>query len=37
MVDGEYQVNQFKGDERIISSVFKELTLTANQIFRAGD
>ena len=37
MVDGEYQVNQFIGDERVVSSVFKELNLTANQIFGAGD
>ena len=34
--DGEYQVQQFRGDNRIRSSAFPELTLTAEQIFAAG-
>jgi Uma2 family endonuclease len=36
LVDGEYQVKQFRGDERIESLAFPELNLTAMQIFRAG-
>ena len=33
MVDGEYEVRQFRGDERVESLVFPELALTVNQIF----
>ncbi len=36
LIDGEYQVNLFKGKQQIISSIFPELVLTANQIFQAG-
>ena len=36
LVDGEYQVKQFRGDDRIESAGFPELSLTAEQIFRAG-
>ena len=36
LVDGEYQVAQFRGDDRIESLAFPELRLTAEQIFRAG-
>ncbi len=36
LVEGEYQVMQFRGDERIVSPTFPELNLTAQQIFRAG-
>jgi Uma2 family endonuclease len=36
LIDGEYQVNLFKGEQQIISSIFPELVLTANQIFQAG-
>lgn len=36
LVEGEYQVNQFRGDNRIQSPTFPELTLTAQQIFQAG-
>lgn len=36
LVEGEYQVSQFRGDDRIISPTFPELSLTANQIFQAG-
>ncbi|MEH2195615.1 MAG: Uma2 family endonuclease [Nostoc sp.] len=36
LVDGEYQVTQFRGDERIVSPTFPELDLTAEQIFQAG-
>ena len=36
LVDGEYQVTQFRGDSRIESLAFPELRLAAQQIFRAG-
>ncbi|MEG4293075.1 Uma2 family endonuclease [Microcoleus sp. C2C3] len=36
LVDGEYQVTQFRGDSRIESLAFSELRLTAEQIFRVG-
>lgn len=36
LVDGEYQISKFRDDERVISQVFSELNLTANQIFQAG-
>lgn len=37
LIDGEYQLKQFKGNDRIISSIFPELNLTAEQIFAMGD
>lgn len=36
LVDGEYQVKQFRGDDKVESLVFPELNLTAEQIFQAG-
>ena len=36
LMDSEYQVTAFQGDERVISPSFPELNLTANQIFQAG-
>jgi Uma2 family endonuclease len=36
LVDGEYQVKQFRGDDLIESLAFPELRLTAEVIFRAG-
>ncbi|MCP2729373.1 Uma2 family endonuclease [Limnofasciculus baicalensis] len=33
LVDGEYQISRFRGDERIVSGVFPELNLTVNQVF----
>ena len=36
LIEGEYQVSQFRGGERIISPIFPELNLTAKQIFQAG-
>jgi len=36
LVDGEYQVTQFRSNERIVSPTFPELDLTAEQIFQAG-
>ncbi|MBW4425230.1 MAG: Uma2 family endonuclease [Nostoc desertorum CM1-VF14] len=37
LVEGEYQVRQFRGSDRIISPTFPELNLTAEQIFQAGN
>jgi len=36
LIDNEYQVQQFRGEEMIISSVFPELKIPANQIFNVG-
>jgi Uma2 family endonuclease len=36
LVDGEYQVTQFRGNERLVSPTFPELNLTAKQVFNAG-
>jgi Uma2 family endonuclease len=36
LIEGEYQVSQFRGDNLIISPTFSELNLTADKIFRAG-
>ena len=36
LIDGEYQVSQFGGDDRIISPTFPDLQLTAEQVFAAG-
>jgi Uma2 family endonuclease len=36
LVDGEYQVKQFRGSDTIESLAFPELRLTAEQIFQAG-
>jgi len=35
LVDGEYQVQRFRGSESIASGVFPELKLTAQQVFEA--
>ncbi len=35
LVDGEYQVQQFRGSEQIESPTFPEIKLTAQQIFQA--
>ena len=34
--EGEYQINKFRGDNRIQSPTFPELNLTAQQIFAAA-
>jgi Uma2 family endonuclease len=34
LIDGEYQVTQFRNNDQINSSTFSELNLTANQIFQ---
>ncbi|PMB19238.1 Uma2 family endonuclease [Fischerella thermalis] len=36
LIDGEYQVSQFRGSEKILSPTFPELKLTAEQVFNAG-
>ncbi|MEH2052851.1 Uma2 family endonuclease [Nostoc sp.] len=36
LIDGEYQVTQFRGSDKIISPTFPELILTAEQVFHAG-
>lgn len=36
LVDGKYQAKRFRGDDQIQSPTFKDLTLTANQVFSAG-
>jgi Uma2 family endonuclease len=36
LVGDEYQINQFRSEDRIISPIFPELNLTANQVFLAG-
>lgn len=35
LIDGEYQVQQFKGTDQVISQIFPELSLTVNQIWSA--
>lgn len=37
LIDGEYEISQFRGDDRIESPTFPELNLTAEQIFQAGE
>ena len=36
LVEGEYQVSQFRKSDRIVSPTFSELTLTDQEIFDAG-
>ncbi|MHC5596620.1 MAG: Uma2 family endonuclease [Nostoc sp.] len=36
LIEGEYQVTQFRDSDRIVSPTFPELNLTAEQIFQAG-
>lgn len=36
LVDGEYQISQFRDSDRIVSQTFPDLNLTASQIFQAG-
>ena len=37
LIDGEYQVKQFRGDQRIESPAFPEFNLTPQQIFAKGN
>ena len=36
LVEGEYQIIKFRDNDRIVSQIFPDLNLTANQIFQAG-
>jgi Uma2 family endonuclease len=36
LIDGEYQITQFRGSDRIISPTFPDLQLTAEQIFQVS-
>ncbi|MEH2336907.1 Uma2 family endonuclease [Nostoc sp.] len=36
LIEGEYQVSQFRGSDRIVSPTLRELNLTPEQIFQAG-
>jgi Uma2 family endonuclease len=36
LVEGEYELQQFQGDDLIVSPTFPDLKLTASQIFNAG-
>ncbi|MCZ8243570.1 MAG: Uma2 family endonuclease [Microcystis sp. LE19-131.1A] len=36
LVDGEYEIQQFRGNQTITSTVFPVLKLTAEQVLRAG-
>ena len=36
LVEGEYQVTQFRGNDRIQSPTLRELNLTAEQVFKAA-
>ena len=37
LIDGEYQVSQFRDSDKIISPTFPELNLTVEQVFNAGE
>ena len=37
LVSGEYQSQQFRGSDRLVSLTFPELQITAAQVFAAGD
>ena len=37
LIEDEYQVNQFRGNDRIQSATFPELNLTVQQIFEVGN
>lgn len=37
LIEDEYQVSQFRGNDHIESLTFPELNLTAQQIFDAGN
>jgi Uma2 family endonuclease len=35
LVEGEYQIRQFRGGEQIISAMFPDLALTTARVFQA--
>ena len=36
LMDGEYEIQQFRGNQTIVSLIFPDLKLTAEQVLRAG-
>lgn len=36
LVDGEYEVRRFRGEERVVSLVFPELVVTAAEVLLVG-
>lgn len=36
LVDGEYEIQQFRGNQTIVSPTFPDLTLTAEQVLKVG-
>ena len=36
LIDGEYQVSQFRGSDRVVSPTLGQLNLSVQQIFSAG-
>jgi Uma2 family endonuclease len=36
LVDGEYQLQQFRAGDRLLSATFPNLALTVDQVFAAG-
>jgi Uma2 family endonuclease len=36
LVDGEYEIQQFRGDQAIVAPTFPDLKLTAEQVLRGG-
>jgi Uma2 family endonuclease len=36
LIDGEYEIQQFRGNQAIVSRTFPDLTLTAEQVLQAG-
>ena len=37
LIDGEYQINQFKEKDRLLSAIFPDLDLTADRVFQASE
>ena len=37
LIEGEYEISQFRGEDRIVSGAFPEFNLTVNQVFSAGE
>jgi Uma2 family endonuclease len=35
-VNGEYEIQQLRGDQTVVSLTFPDLKLTAEQVLRAG-
>jgi Uma2 family endonuclease len=37
LIDGEYEISQFRGDEQVISQVFPDIQLTATQVLHVSE